>query len=106
MRRLLQAPDKLLTITYTTNIKFSPLITLDGRKMHTHARPAIRDLLLQLHIYRCTADPQGVTLYDQLSQVDDEMLAFRKCILSLRLPRDQFVQPNTVIEGEGGVEGL
>lgn len=69
--------------------------------MHTHGKPALADMLLRLHMYRCTADVAAcAAYYEELTRLDDDHLAWREAVLKGRPPPMVFVQGNTFL-GEG-----
>jgi dipeptidyl-peptidase III len=56
-------------------------------------------MLLRLHIYRCTAQvDQCRAYYEELTRVDGEYLEWRDIVISNKLPRLLYVQPNSYIE--------
>jgi dipeptidyl-peptidase-3 len=67
-------------------------------------RSALGDLLMRLHIYRCTADVSRCrTLLDELTVPAQECLEWRKILLEEGAVKRVFVQPNTVIVNGGVV---
>jgi dipeptidyl-peptidase III len=76
-------------------------ISIDRHKIATHGKPALEDLALRLHIYRCTANVEACRkYYGDLTEVSPRHLAWRDLVLR-RKPRQRlFVQPNTFLEGD------
>ena len=92
---------EVLDIGLDSDIPGSVLIKFDRSKMFSHAKPAIAELLLKLHIFRATANvTEGMALYEELSRVDERMYSLQQLIVAMGRPRKQFVQANTFIEGE------
>ena len=87
-----------LTVEHnTTNRRLT--IRVDRSQIASHGRPAIADLLLRLHIYRCTADVAACrTFYEALTEPGELFLEWRTIMLANRPPRQIFVQSNTFIE--------
>ena len=100
-RTLLAAGDDFMTVTH--DLKAEQLtVRIDRSKILSHGRPAIGNLLLKLHIYRCTADVDECRVfYEQLTRVDGVFLEYRDLVLRKKTLRDIFVQANTaVVDGE------
>ncbi|KFY97748.1 hypothetical protein V500_01932 [Pseudogymnoascus sp. VKM F-4518 (FW-2643)] len=102
--RLLLTTNKIMSLTWHDPDTVS--ISIDRTKIATDAKAAIADLMMKLHIYRCTADGAAAQkLYKELTQVDEEWLRVRELVV--RKVREEppriFVQGNTV-EKEGEVE--
>ena len=77
------------------------IVHVDRSKLVTHGKPALRRMLLRLHMYRCTADVQACrSYYEELSRVDGEYLEWRKIVLAKNQPKWVFVQANTFLKGE------
>jgi dipeptidyl-peptidase III len=90
-------------------------VRVDRSKILSHGKPAIGDLLLKLHTYRCTADVKACRIfYEDLTRLDDVFLEWRKIVLANKRPKQLFVQANTFLEGgqvrlkeyEENIEGL
>jgi dipeptidyl-peptidase III len=91
------------------------IVRVDRSKILSHGKPAIGELLLKLHIYRCTADVETCrTFYEDLTRLDDVFLEWRRIVLANKRPKQLFVQANTFIENgqvyvreyEQTIEGL
>src|SRR5438045_8236338 len=74
-------------------------VHVDRSKLISHGKPAIGKLLLKLHIYRCTADVQSCrTFFEDLTQLDDVFLEWRRIVMMNKKPRQIFVQANTLLK--------
>ncbi len=114
LRTLLAAGEDFLTISHETSSD-KLTVRVDRTKIATHGRPALSELLLKLHIYRCTADVSGCReFYETLTTPDDTFLLWRQIMLKTQPAKQVFVQPNTIIkdgqviikEYEATVEGV
>ncbi|RYC57265.1 hypothetical protein CHU98_g8945 [Xylaria longipes] len=75
-------------------------VFVDRSKIVSHGKKALGEMLLRLHMYRCTADVQACRqYYEDLSHVDDEHLRWRKTVLANKPPPLLNVQANTFAEG-------
>lgn len=73
-------------------------IKLDRSRLYSHIKPAVKQLLLELHVHKSTAAAAaGTALYDRLSEVDKEMELVRNIIIGQNVPRKRFVQCNTFL---------
>jgi len=78
------------------------VISLDRSKIRSHGIPAVGDYLQKLHVYKSTADFEGgKKLYEDMTTVGEDMAKYREVVMRKKLPRKQFVQANTVLEGGG-----
>ncbi|KAI1462265.1 dipeptidyl peptidase III [Annulohypoxylon moriforme] len=76
-------------------------VRVDRSKIKTHGKKALGEMLLRLHIYRCTADVQKCReYYEDLSHVDEECLKWRQTVIENKPPPLLNVQANTFIDGE------
>ena len=74
-------------------------VRLDRSRITTHAKPALGQMLLRLHIYRCTADVNSCReYYEDLSGVDGQFLEWRRIVMAKKSPKWVFVQANTYLE--------
>ena len=74
------------------------LISLDRNKINTIGRNAIAKFLIRLQLYKSTCDLEGgQSMYGSYSNVNEEMLVWRKIVLARKQPRRIFVQSNTSI---------
>lgn len=114
LRTLLAAGEDFLTIQHETSSD-KLTVRVDRAKIETHGRPALSELLLKLHIYRCTADVSACReFYEALTKPDETFLQWRQIMLKRQPARQVFVQPNTMIihgqvvlkEYEATVEGM
>jgi dipeptidyl-peptidase-3 len=73
------------------------LVRLDDSRILTHGKPALVQMLLRLHIYRYTAQVDKYRSYhEDLTQVTEEFLAWRKVVLAHKLLPLLYVQSNTI----------
>ena len=79
-------------------------VRVDRSLIDSAGKPALEDLLLQLHIYRCTADVLRCrALMDELTEPSPECLEWRRILLESETSTRVFVQPNTFLEGDDAV---
>jgi dipeptidyl-peptidase-3 len=100
LKCLLLDGDGVMTISHD---KASQKLTVrvDRSKIATRGKPALGRMLMQLHMYRCTADAEGCrTFYEKLSRVDGEYLEWRKVVLATKPPPLVFVHANTFLNGD------
>jgi dipeptidyl-peptidase III len=96
---LLAAGDGFLAIDYNPTAEQQLIVRVQRIKISTHGRPAIRDLLLKLHIYRCTADVKACReFYEELTMPNERFLEWRKIMLANQEPKQIYVQANTILE--------
>ena len=102
-KTLLAAKDQFMTISHDkTSHKLT--VFVDCAKIPTHGRPALAQLLLKLHIYRCTADVHGCRkFYVDLTKPDGIFLEWRRIMLAARPAKEVFVQANTFVTDDGEV---
>jgi dipeptidyl-peptidase-3 len=87
-----------------TDGKASDTITVkvDRDKNASHGNPAIADLMIKLHIWRCTADVKHYREYHvPLTEPTGVYLEWRRMMFTKQTPRQVFVQPNTFIRDGG-----
>lgn len=78
------------------------IVNVELSKIKSEGKPALERMLLNLHIYRCTADAESCrSYYEKLSLVEDEHLKWREIVLSKKQPKKLFVQANTFKSGDG-----
>lgn len=78
------------------------IVNVERSKIKSEGKPALERMLLNLHIYRCTADAESCrSFYEKLSLVEDEHLKWREIVLSKKQPKKLFVQANTFKSGDG-----
>ncbi len=100
---------KTLLASGTLAIAHSPstqtlTVHVDRTKILTHGKPALGQMLLRLHIYRCTADVAACReYYEGLTKVEEEDLRWRETVLARKPPPLVFVQANTFLDEEGDV---
>ncbi|OTB11462.1 hypothetical protein K445DRAFT_77692 [Daldinia sp. EC12] len=74
-------------------------VRVDRSKIVSHGKKALGEMLLRLHVYRCTANVQECKkYYEELSHVDEECLEWRKTVIENKPPPLLNVQANTSIE--------
>jgi dipeptidyl-peptidase III len=114
LRTLLAAGGNFLTIQHEISSE-NLTVRVDRTKIGSHGRPALSELLLKLHIYRCTADVGACReFYEALTKPDETFLQWRQIMLKRQPAKQVFVQPNTMIvdgrvvikEYEASVEGM
>src|SRR5947209_4084364 len=99
LKCFLGAGDSFVTLDSSSSDHSDLLIHLERSKIISHGRPAVESYLQKLHIYKSTADvKKGTELYQQMTDVGEEMATYRHVVMEKKLPRKQFVQANTVIE--------
>lgn len=101
LRHLLRDSDGLYTILYDPeNMRLT--VKVNRSQVLRKGKPSLGRMLLQLHIYRCTADIENCRkFYEELSHVDDEALKWREVVVSRKDPPLVFCHANTYVdEGE------
>ena len=74
-------------------------VRVDRSKISKCGRPALRNLLLRLHIYRCTADIDACrAFYEKLTEPREPFLTWRTIIVANQPAKQIFVQGNTFVE--------
>ena len=90
-------------------VQFEPaenhlVVCVDERKIVSHGKPALGDMMCKLHVWRCTADVKPCrAFYSEVTAVEGEFEEWRRCVGGRPEKRWKFVQGNTVAE-EGGVK--
>lgn len=80
-------------------------LTFDQSKLNSDAVDALGEFLLNLHVFKCTANvDEGVSYYSRMTDVTEEYAKFRDIILRKKLPRKQLIQATTFINQQGQVE--
>jgi dipeptidyl-peptidase III len=75
-------------------------VYVNREKIVSHGKKALGEMLLKLHMYRCTADVEACRqYYEDLSHVDAERLRWRQTVLANKPPPFLNVQANTFLEG-------
>lgn len=76
-------------------------VRVDRSKIRSYGKKALGEMLLRLHMYRCTADVENCKeYYEDLSYVDEECLRWRQTVIENKPPPLLNVQANTFIDGE------
>ncbi|XXH00202.1 hypothetical protein Hte_006544 [Hypoxylon texense] len=100
LRCLLRHGDGCVSISHNKEAK-KLRVNVDRSKILSHGKNALGEMLLRLHMYRCTADVQACReYYEDLSHVDEECLEWRQTVLDNKPPPLLNVQANTFIDGE------
>ncbi|KAI0849929.1 dipeptidyl peptidase III [Daldinia vernicosa] len=74
-------------------------VLVDRSRIVSHGKKALGEMLLRLHIYRCTANVKECReYYEELSHVDGKYLKPRKTVIQNKPPPLLNVQANTFIE--------
>lgn len=88
--------NSFLTIEHENN---DLKIHLDRSLIETDGLDCVRDYLLHLHVYKCSADfERGSKYYIDRSTVPEELASLRDLVISKRLPRRQFIQANSSLD--------
>jgi dipeptidyl-peptidase III len=100
---LLGAGDNFMTLNSDFETK-GITVHVDRSKIISHGKKALTEMLLKLHIYRCTADIHaGKEYFEALTAVDEKWLRIREIVLANQIPGKLFVQANTFLK-DGVVE--
>ena len=100
LRHLLRDSDGLYTILYD-NENMRLTVKIYRSQILRKGKPSLGRMLLQLHIYRCTADIDNCRIfYEELSHVDDEALKWREVVVARKDPPLVFCHANTYIDGD------
>ncbi|KAI0412614.1 peptidase family M49-domain-containing protein [Xylaria grammica] len=90
----------VITVTHNKQTQ-SLTVQVDRSKIATHGKPALGKMLLNLHMYRCTADADGCrAYYEALSGVDSQHIEWRETVLANKPPPLVFVHANTFLDGD------
>ncbi|KAI4468162.1 dipeptidyl peptidase iii-related [Holotrichia oblita] len=77
------------------------LLTVDRKSLKGAGRNAIGHFLLQLQIYKATANIKAAReLFKLYSDVTDQWISWRDIVLANKRPRKMFTQPNMVLNKE------
>lgn len=109
LRVLMEAGEGLVKIARKVGSDGKPdiEIQLDRSKIHTVGREAIGRFLMKLQVHKSTANlAEGGAMFESYSAVDDEMLQLRAIVMDRKEPRRLLLQPNLVVEEEGGAVSL
>ncbi|KAI1776192.1 dipeptidyl peptidase III [Hypoxylon cercidicola] len=100
LRCLLKHGNGCVSVYHDTEAK-KLRVSVDRSKILSHGKKALGEMLLRLHMYRCTADVQVCReYYESLSHVDEECLEWRQTVIENKPPPLLNVQANTFIDGE------
>lgn len=77
-------------------------VRVDRSRIVSDGKPALGKMLLNLHMFRCTADVKACReYYEDLSSVDGVYLQWREVVIAQSPPKWTFVHANTFLkEGE------
>ncbi|PON27672.1 dipeptidyl-peptidase 3 [Trichoderma gamsii] len=100
LKCLLQDGGGVITVAHN-KLEHSLKVRVDRSKIRTHGKPALGNMLLHLHMFRCTADTKGCrTYYEKLSSVNGEYIEWRETVLATKPPPLIFTQANTFLGGD------
>lgn len=109
-RVLIEHAEGMVSIDRKTGADGLPdlVINFDASKIHNQGKAAIGHFLLQMQVFKATADYRSAAqLFDKYSQVSDELeypyLQFRQVAVDRRKPRKIMVQ-STTSEKDGVVQ--
>lgn len=95
------------TLADTTDGDDGVHVTLDASKIASVGIPAVRKLLLELQVFKATADVESATaLYNRLTAVPDDWLVLRDLVIAKRKPRPLFVQPHMSLDAASGAVSI
>lgn len=88
-------------VTVTQPASHDLLLTIDRASLYGAGRSAIGHFLLQLQVYKSTANVTAAQeLFNAFSNVEDQWLLWRDIVLANKRPRKMFTQPNIVLNGD------
>lgn len=100
MFQVLLAADNFMTLEVDRDLN-QVHVRIDESKLESCGRKAIGELLLHIHIYRCTADVKGAREYfGKLTAIDDYWLGIKDIVATHKPKKEVFVQANTFLEGD------
>jgi dipeptidyl-peptidase-3 len=74
-------------------------VRVDRSRIASDGKAALGQMLLHLHMYRCTANAADCrAYYEDLSRVDADFLKWRDAVISQQQSKWVFVQANTFLE--------
>lgn len=94
---------RLLTYALQDGEPKNVVLSMDRELIRDIGRPAIGQLLLEIHVARCTADVSLSRRFEELTEVPDEFLTLREIVVARKRPRDIFLQPTTMLREDGSV---
>src|SRR5437588_2865136 len=74
------------------------IVSVDREKLRSDGKSAVEGLLLQMHVYVCTADLAGVSLYDRLSEVGEDLRRIQPLVAKEGTKQKQILQHATFCE--------
>lgn len=100
LKCLLRAGGGFMTVVYDKQTT-SLTVRVDRSKIRSHGKAALGEMLLRLHMYRCTADVTACrAYYEELSEVHGEYLEWREAVLANKPPPLVFAHANTFMDGD------
>ena len=79
-------------------------IDLDRSLIETVGHECVKDYLLHLHVYKCSADvKRGSEYFIDRSTVTEDLASLRDLVISKKLPRRQYIQANTLLNDQDEV---
>ncbi|KAI1295277.1 peptidase family M49-domain-containing protein [Xylaria venustula] len=100
LKCLLTNGHGVITITHTKHPQ-KLTVQVDRSKIRTYGKSALGEMLLRLHMYRCTADVEGCRgYYEALSEVGSQHIEWRETVLANKPPPMVFVHANTFLDGD------
>jgi len=106
---MLRLKDPWCSITYDSSCaddKCPLTIRIDRSRIFTHAKPALAEMLLKIHIIKCTADVvNGGSYYDDACSLTLEHEKWRLAVIkeAKKQGRRKFILGNTFLNDNGGV---
>ena len=98
--RAKDGPPSLLRLVWSEDADGPDVrLAMNRELIESVGQPAIGQLLLEIHIARCTADPALAARFERLSSVPDELLPLWRVVKQRKRERDVFVQSNTGLVG-------
>ena len=77
-------------------IKDNIIVSVDRSLIITSARPSLCKFLLNLQVYKSTANvTDGVSYFEKYAEVDELFASYREIVIQHLPCRIQYVQPNT-----------
>ena len=100
MKQLLRHGNGCLKIEYDES-QSKLTVKVDRSKILPYGKNALAEMLLKIHIYRCTADvAAGRPYFEDLTNLEPEHERWRAIVLKNPPPRMKFVQADTFLDGD------
>ncbi|KUJ10851.1 dipeptidyl peptidase III [Mollisia scopiformis] len=98
MIRVLMAQEGFMKIDIDESLG-RLIVRIDRTKILSHGKKALGELIMRLHVYRCTADINAArAYYEGLTHVDDYWLTVRDIVKATPAKTLIFLQANTFIK--------